>query len=151
MKTEFSAGGIVYRARHGRFEIVLIEDTNNQWTFPKGHIEQGEKPEEAAIRETQEEVGIQDLKLIELIEKSDYWFKFNNALIHKFVYFYLMLTTNQNEPQPQITEIKDAKWFEACEAFEIIGYKEQNQAILSKIFDKLNITCEHLRPLAENK
>jgi 8-oxo-dGTP pyrophosphatase MutT (NUDIX family) len=142
MKMEFSAGGIVYSKIDGQFKFALIVDTNGQWTFPKGHIEKDESPEDAAIRETCEEIGLNDLTIIELLAKSDYWFKFNNDLIHKYVYFYLIEYSGNEELKPQLSEIKDARWFSPDEAINIIGYKEQNQAILQKGFTILGITCE---------
>lgn len=43
-------------------QIALIErhrDGLHYFTFPGGHVEQGETPEQAAVRETQEELGLQ--------------------------------------------------------------------------------------------
>lgn len=53
-----SAGGIVV-GTDGR--IVLVEQHGNSWSFPKGGIEKGETPLEAALREIQEETGLQSL------------------------------------------------------------------------------------------
>ncbi len=54
-----AAGGIVYNERQ---EILLIfrRDT---WDLPKGHIDPGETPEQAALREVREETGLQELVL----------------------------------------------------------------------------------------
>jgi 8-oxo-dGTP diphosphatase len=148
MKMEFSAGGIVYQVVDGYFQFALILDQNDQWTFPKGHIEKGEKTEEAAIRETTEEIGLDKIRISELLEKSDYWFKFNNELIHrkelvhKFVYFYLMENIGADKLKPQFSEIKTAEWFTPEKAFIEIGYKDQNQAILIKAYKLLKIPYE---------
>ena len=61
---EVSAGGIVFR----RFEdhswrFLLIRDSYDNWGFPKGHLEDGESPAEAALRETVEETGLAPLAL----------------------------------------------------------------------------------------
>ena len=143
MKMEFSAGGVVYRRTDGGFKIALIIDTNDQWTFPKGHIEKGEKPVMAAVREIEEEIGLSQLQAGDLLEKSDYWFKFNDETIHKYVYFFLVEATSNEELVPQISEIKAAKWFSPEEALDIIGYKEQNQRILANAYEKLSITCDN--------
>jgi len=52
------AGGVVFR-RDGSLRVLLASaSTNpNQWVFPKGHIEPGETPEQAAVREVREETG----------------------------------------------------------------------------------------------
>jgi 8-oxo-dGTP pyrophosphatase MutT (NUDIX family) len=54
------AGGIVYRSNGADLEILLVtaKRTPNAWIFPKGHIEPGETPEQAALREVEEEAGV---------------------------------------------------------------------------------------------
>ena len=56
------AGGIVVRSDDAgtvRFLIVTAKDNPTHWIFPKGHIEQGESAEAAAVREVREETGIE--------------------------------------------------------------------------------------------
>lgn len=54
------AGGIVYNPTHG---IVVVNQNNDSWSLPKGHVEHGEEPKDAAIREIWEEAGIPSDKL----------------------------------------------------------------------------------------
>ena len=59
---EVSAGGIVFRRVPGEApRYLLIRDSYNNWGFPKGHLEGDESPAEAALRETAEETGLQQL------------------------------------------------------------------------------------------
>ena len=59
MMHEKSCGAIVYRKYHGNTEILLIKHINSgHWSFPKGHVEEGETEEETAKREIMEETGI---------------------------------------------------------------------------------------------
>ncbi len=57
-----SAGGLVYRRREGRVDVVLAgrrRPTGEMvWGIPKGHLESGESVPEAAVREVREETGI---------------------------------------------------------------------------------------------
>lgn len=129
---EFSAGGLVFRKINEKIEFALILDLNEEWTIPKGHIEKGEEPEQAALRETEEEIGLKDLEIKDMLEKIDYWFKFNDVLIHKFVYFYLMEASGDTNLVPQLSEIKDAQWFSPEKAYEIAGYPKQNQTLILK-------------------
>jgi len=139
MQFQFSAGGIIYQEVGERnFEFALILDPYNKWTFPKGRIEKKEKPEVAAKREIEEELGIGEVKIISLIKKIDYWFKEGGNLIHKFVYFYLMQAPKQTILKPQLAEIKDAKWFAASEAQKILGYKKDNESLLKKAIEILD-------------
>ncbi len=48
------AGAIVFWGEN----VVLRKNQNGHWLFPKGHIEEGESPEEAAVREVAEEMGL---------------------------------------------------------------------------------------------
>jgi ADP-ribose pyrophosphatase YjhB (NUDIX family) len=76
---EVSAGGLVVDST-GKLGLLIgrrdLKDATGKrilWSLPKGHIEEGETPEEAALREVQEETGI-----VSVIEKSlgviDFWF-----------------------------------------------------------------------------
>jgi ADP-ribose pyrophosphatase YjhB (NUDIX family) len=56
------AGGIAFRTdpRRGGVSVLLVSSKKEpgHWIFPKGHVEAGETAEEAALRETQEEAGV---------------------------------------------------------------------------------------------
>ncbi|HSP56131.1 MAG TPA: NUDIX domain-containing protein [Dehalococcoidia bacterium] len=52
--SETSAGGIVFRDG----QVLLLQRTGGEWVMPKGHIEAGESPEAAAMREVLEETGL---------------------------------------------------------------------------------------------
>lgn len=53
-----SCGVIPYRVREGEREYLVVLQTNNCWSFPKGHIEAGETEIQAALRELYEETGL---------------------------------------------------------------------------------------------
>jgi 8-oxo-dGTP pyrophosphatase MutT (NUDIX family) len=64
MPIEKSAGAVVfYKEKDGAIKYLLLKHTADYWNFPKGLIEKGEKPEEAALREIKEETGLEELKL----------------------------------------------------------------------------------------
>lgn len=131
MKLEFSAGGVIFRRIENQIEFLIIKDSYDKWTFPKGHIEKGEKPDEAAIREVGEEVGLTDIKIVNLLSKIDYWFKFEGELIHKFVYFYLM-ESYSFDLKIQEEEIKEAKWVNVKETINTLSYKDENTTLIHK-------------------
>jgi 8-oxo-dGTP diphosphatase len=66
------AGAIVARF-NGKPEFLLITTTgkSDEWTFPKGHIERGELPEGAAMREVREEAGVLT-EIVEVVGESSF-------------------------------------------------------------------------------
>ncbi len=53
-----SAGVIAYKDEGGERSLLMLQNGDKGWSFPKGHIEPGESVEEAAVRETLEETGL---------------------------------------------------------------------------------------------
>ena len=132
MKREISAGGIVWNSVTKKF--LLIKDSYDRWALPKGVIEEGETSEGAAIREVQEETGLQNVKIIEKLGEIKYFYQLKGEKIFKIVIFFLMET--QDEELTYEWEIKEAKWFEPKEALEKIEY-ENSKNLISKAIEKL--------------
>jgi 8-oxo-dGTP pyrophosphatase MutT (NUDIX family) len=90
---EVSAGGVIYRKHRGTIEIALIH-VRHRWGLPKGHIEEGESLNEAAIREVREETGLEgrmQRKLGDIrYSYRDKRKKSGPIRIYKRVYFYLL-------------------------------------------------------------
>jgi 8-oxo-dGTP pyrophosphatase MutT (NUDIX family) len=126
-KRETSAGGVVFRLEAESPGVVrplflLIRDSYNNWGFPKGHVEDGELPEAAALREVGEETGLRDVALRGPVETIDWYFRFRGRLIHKVCHFFLM-ETDQAGTAPQRTEgITACRWAQFDEACEVISY-----------------------------
>ena len=90
---EVPAGGVVFRRAEGGPMFLLIRDSYANWGFPKGHLEPGEAPEAAALREVAEETGLGELAVRAELRAIDWYFRFRGRLIHKVCHFYLMETT----------------------------------------------------------
>jgi 8-oxo-dGTP pyrophosphatase MutT (NUDIX family) len=120
---EVSAGGIVFR-REGDTSprFLLIRDSYDNWGFPKGHLENGESPAEAALRETAEETGLARLLLQGPIRVIDWHFRFRGRNIHKYCHFFLFESPD-GEPCPQLDEgITACQWRTLDEALELLSY-----------------------------
>jgi len=71
-RKQVSAGGAAFREIDGKFEVALVlMIPEMRWQLPKGIIDPGETPEQAALREVREEAGI-ECELIEPIETIEY-------------------------------------------------------------------------------
>lgn len=122
-KKEVSAGGVVFRRRTDGPRFLLIRDSYGHWGFPKGHLESGETPAQAAMRETTEETGLGALVLHRPLDTIDWYFRLRGKLIHKFCHFFL-LESEVGEPTPQQDEgITECAWFTLDEAVAAIGYQ----------------------------
>jgi 8-oxo-dGTP pyrophosphatase MutT (NUDIX family) len=128
-REETSAGGIVYRMDNGEPRFLLIRDSYKNWGFPKGHLELGEPPEVAAIREVGEETGLQDLAIRGLVETIEWQFRFRGNLIHKVCHFFLM-ETGHSRTSPQRTEgITACRWSTFGEAERMVSYRNAREVL----------------------
>jgi len=120
---ETSAGGVVFRrGPDGAPCFLLIRDSYKNWGFPKGHLEAGEPPADAARREVAEETGLAELVLHGPIQVIDWYFRFRGKTIHKYCHFFLF-ESRQGEPVPQLEEgITDCVWEPLDRALETISY-----------------------------
>ncbi len=120
---EVSAGGIVFRRLpEGGAHFLLIRDSYDNWGFPKGHLEDGETPAEAALRETREETGLEQLSVQGPIRIIDWHFRFRGRHIHKYCHFFL-LESPDGDAAPQADEgITACRWCTLDEALETLSY-----------------------------
>jgi ADP-ribose pyrophosphatase YjhB (NUDIX family) len=122
-RAETSAGGIVYRLDNGEPRYLLIRDSYKNWGFPKGHLEGGEQPEAAAVREVGEETGVKDLAMRGLIGTIEWHFRFRGDLIHKVCHFFLM-ESGRSRTAPQRTEgITACRWTTYRDAERMVSYR----------------------------
>jgi 8-oxo-dGTP pyrophosphatase MutT (NUDIX family) len=132
---ETSAGGVVFRAdREGEPMFLLIRDSYRNWGFPKGHLEEGELPDAAALREVREETGLEGLELRGEIETIDWYFRFRGRLIHKVCHFYLMETASTVTCPQRAEGITACRWMPISEALQTISYANA-KAVLQRAGD----------------
>ncbi len=133
MKTEQSAGGIIVRSVGGAWEVLIVQDMHDAWTFPKGKIDGGETLKEAARREIQEEVGLTDLTIRETLPVVLYMYR-RDGLISKTVQYYIFESNGSENLVNQTNEgIHNASWTPIERAIEIIGYPKTNAPLLLKV------------------
>jgi 8-oxo-dGTP pyrophosphatase MutT (NUDIX family) len=87
MREEVSAGIILINDNK---DFLLLNYPSKHWDFVKGKMETGETEHETALRETNEETGINDVEFLDgFKEEIEYYFRADNEDIHKKVIFFL--------------------------------------------------------------
>ena len=130
---EVSAGGLVIDTTGtlglliGRIDNKDATGTRLLWSLPKGHIEEGETPEEAAIREVSEETGITS-SISKSLGVIDFWFMAGGKRIHKTVHHFLFSETG-GTLAPQVSEVDEAAWFPLDQIVEKLAYPDEKKLI----------------------
>ncbi|MEO7966963.1 MAG: NUDIX domain-containing protein, partial [Gemmatimonadaceae bacterium] len=112
-------------------------DSYKNWGFPKGHLEPGETPDAAALREVNEETGLCDLQLRAEISTIDWYFRFRGRLVHKVCHFYLMETESALTSPQRDEGITACRWEPFDRASELISY-ENARAVLRRAHELVN-------------
>lgn len=122
-KIELSAGAVVCRRHEAGWEVLLIRDSYGNWGFPKGHVEGGETPEEAALRECSEETGLEKLRLVGPLGTTDWYFRAGGGLIHKYCDYFLVEAEADAVAAPRREEgIQACSWSTGEQAARQVTY-----------------------------
>jgi mutator protein MutT len=127
---EVSAGGVVVRGD----EVVVIvptrraADGSRVLALPKGHVDPGETPLQAASREVREEAGIVAEPVGELGE-SRYWYRRDGRTISKVVHFYLF-SYAEGDTDDHDEEVEEARWIGLREAQRTLTYPAEREMVV---------------------
>jgi 8-oxo-dGTP pyrophosphatase MutT (NUDIX family) len=126
-----AAGGLV-RHSSGRFLFIV---RRGKWDLPKGHLEEGEMPETCALREVNEECGIDGHRIIKAIPESYHTYAWEGISYLKKTSWFLMEYDGDMKCTPQTEEgISEAVWLFPEEISRI-----RDRAWLS-LFDLINVS-----------
>ena len=126
---EFSAGGVVVRGD----EVVTIvptrraADGSRVLALPKGHVDPGETPIEAALREVREETGIVAEPVCELGE-SRYWYRRDGRTIGKAVSFFLFSYVS-GDTADHDDEVEEVRWIPLREAGKALSHDAEREMV----------------------
>jgi len=157
MVRETSAGGVVLRKMRGRWYLAVIEPHTERHrknvrppktkrtpadaeaiALPKGSIDQGERPEQTALREVREETGVRADMVQKLMDIRYIYVRNwgNRAKVSKTVSFYLLLYRSGRlgniSPAMQV-EVRNAFWLPLHEAPSRLSYKGEREVAESAI------------------
>ena len=109
------AGGVVFKADQPSPRVLIVRAKRNPqlWIFPKGHIENGETPREAALRETREEAGV-DGQIVDHLAAMEY--ESPRGVVE--VEYYLVAWT----ADVPASEERERRWCTVGEAVELLTF-----------------------------
>lgn len=134
---EKSCGGIIFYKTKQNTKILLVKNNNGRyWSFPKGHIEDGETEQETAIREIKEETGL-DVTIVKNFREISEYCPFGK--IRKRVVFFLARAFTDNV-KIQEEEIDSYIWVDLQQARKLCSYDND-----LRIIEKAETTIHLMR------
>ncbi len=126
---ETSAGGLVVDTETGRAAVIGRLDRRGRllWSLPKGHIENGETVEQAAVREVAEETGI-DSAVMAALGSIDYWFVAEDRRVHKTVHHFLLRALG-GELSDADVEVTEVAWVPLADLPERLAYADERRLV----------------------
>ena len=130
-----AAGGLVRNLKTNHFLFIF---RNKKWDLPKGRINKNEEVQKAAIREVEEETGVENLSIIKPLNTTYHIFKRNRKYRLKKTFWYLMETDYNGELTPETKEgIEKAIWIDKKLIVPLKSEMYQNiNLIISTYFNK---------------
>lgn len=121
-----SCGVVPYRIRNGEREYLIVQQSNNCWSFPKGHMDAGETEVETALRELREETGL----TAALVPDARVCLSYDvRPLVRKEVVLFLGEVTG--DLSLQAAEIRDHRWV-------------RREELSDYLFEDSHAACERL-------
>lgn len=127
--TVLAAGGVVYRQGSGDIEVVAVVPQRElqRWGLPKGHQEPGETLPQTALREVQEETGL-EVRITGDLGFVEYTFAQGATLVHKQVYYYLM-TTHGGDFGKRDHEMAQVIWLSLVQAISQMTFSTEREIL----------------------
>jgi 8-oxo-dGTP pyrophosphatase MutT (NUDIX family) len=121
-----SAGGLVVL---GSRILLISTQAGRRWQLPKGHIEEGETPEQAAVREVREETGVTS-RVVAPLPGVEYWFVERGAhRIHKQVDYFLLDYLSGDTADFDPHEVSGAEWFSWEEGLAKLSFENERRVV----------------------
>jgi 8-oxo-dGTP pyrophosphatase MutT (NUDIX family) len=123
-----AAGGLVYN--HDNHLLMIFR--NDKWDLPKGKLEAGETIEECAIREVEEECGMEELSIFNKLKSTYHTYKLNGKAILKCTYWFEMHSNYKSKLTPQLEEgITKLEWVSLS---EVLSKLENSYGNIKELF-----------------
>ncbi|MBP5647965.1 NUDIX domain-containing protein [Candidatus Saccharibacteria bacterium] len=129
---EPTSGGIIFRFTKDKkdIEILLIQDSKERWTIPKGHIEPGETAKMTARREIEEETGLKNVSVLAWLGKIHFKYRRMDKLVLMTTQIYLVQALDSHETPIPEKWMKGIQWFSFADALDVIEYEDIEKLML---------------------
>ena len=150
---EVSAGGVMYRKNSDQIQIALIH-VRNRWGLPKGHVEEGERIEETALREVREETGLEG-RVVKKLGDIRYAYRDKTKegepiRIYKRVHFYL-LRYLKGDVRDQDHEVDEARWFPMDQVIKNLKFATERKMVHRALSILTASDNQRIRPAPEQQ
>ena len=109
---------------------MLIQDSKDRWTIPKGHIEPGETAKQAAVREIGEESGIKNVDVLAWLGKIHFKYRRLEKLVLMTTQVYLVQSLDNSEHPTKEKWMNGIRWFSFADALDAIEYADIEKLML---------------------
>ncbi|MBD3329619.1 NUDIX domain-containing protein [Candidatus Dojkabacteria bacterium] len=129
-----TAGCIVFYKEKENDPEVLVQfreiDGESGYSFPKGKVQENESLKDAAIRETREETGVQNLKINKEIGTTDYNFTADGIKMHTTVHWFLAFTDTKELSDMNLSERErsrnySVKWYHVNAVRDLLSHGDE--------------------------
>ena len=125
-----SAGGVVVKGSGTDLRVALMRSGYGTWVLPKGRLEEGETPAEAALREVGEEIGLRGATLIGEIGQTEHEYDQAGKRHRKQVDWFLLEADPEAELSPNPDEnALDCGWFTREQALSLLSHADQRRIL----------------------
>ena len=138
-KVDFASGGIAI----DKDRVLIVKNKpdptrggGGYWGFPKGHLEEGETPIQAAIREVQEETGFIVVigESLKPISETKYTYSWKNVKVNKTVWYYKMTIVKAFSLEPD-NEVEEVALENFESAYNVLSF-ENDKKLLRYVSEK---------------
>jgi 8-oxo-dGTP diphosphatase len=119
-----AAGGLIVRRQAGQLEVALVHRPVHQdWSYPKGKLEEGETLEDAAQREVLEETGL-ICRLLRFVGHTDYIDRKGRPKV--VAYWVMSAVAGTFVPNEEVDELR---WVDVATAAGLLSYERDRELL----------------------